>query len=515
MNINTNLTADIISILKNYWPSYLGVFVMEFFSLLISKYVIDMLSINYMENIEYIITWIIFMLLSIFLYWSIQTNRWFQRSRYTILFHFFVSFVIITTIFHYIYPCYIEGTKNDIIFVRYWLTAIGVFFVFLVEYLYIHKERKGICIVFWVNNHSANEATILQSLARARTKVEETTRNIQIVIPPFGIAQNYKECKRYINSIFNQADAVIFSSIIDSPPGSEFGYSFSGFSSIMNDRNIKRGKHDNESVKWFMEESTRCYEWNTLNFTTNQISRQIKIAANLTNLFLMYVSCIYLQKHKYSDAIGVADKLYTYNKTGITRFDDAVRELLAHSYISALYIEEYDNQNYKRATEILNECVQKLPQIRYTLMYCLSMARLYFYKGDIKMSKKMTKDVKDQFPNSDWYVSINRAFFAIYEKKAKEMVTNYRRLLKLQKQDKEEVDFAIRFLMIESKRSHDKVYQMYLTHGIAYLYLYLDQRESDKYLNDTIIFAGVNGYQELETMRNLIKNSKGKLGVRK
>ena len=415
---------------------------------------------------------------------------------------------------YFVYPFLIEGTKFDIALIRYWLPVIVMLIFAICSYLFVCKKRNGLCIVFIVKNHSQYERDIMQALIAARNKVEETASNIQIVIPPFGIVESLEGCRHYINSHFNQADAVIYASLIDSPQGNEFGYLFNGFASMMSDRYVKKENQDEESVKMLMDESYRCHEWNTLNINTDQISRHLKVAANLTHLFLMYVSCIYLQKHKYTDAIGVADALYTYSTTGNMRYDDVVKRLLIHSYIMAQYIEEYDNQDYVRAHEILDECVRKLPQMKNTLSYDLSMARINFYENNLSESKRMTRKAKVSHSNAEWYVTVNMAFYAIYEKKPKEVVSYYKRLLKMHKQERKDVDYVIRFLKIEVGKSNDRVYLMFLYHGISFLYLYFDDAQSDKYLRKIRDYAGVNGYQELEEMRKLIQWSRGKLSVK-
>ena len=511
MGINTNFTGDAPKLIKELWPTFWGLVFVWVLEILISIWSFQALKL---DSLLFMTIWGAFLFVTTFLIWTIHTKRWFQRTSYLILIHYVGIICVGACVYLWIYPFLIKGTGLDIALIRYWLTAIVVIALMACSYYNVCKKRDGLCIVFMVKNRSQHEHDIMQALVAARDKVEETANNIQIVIPPFGIAETPKGCKRYINSHFNQADAVIFASLIDSPQGSEFGYSFNGFTSMMSDRYVKKENRDDESVKMLMDESYRCHEWNTLNINTNQISRQLEVASNLTHLFLMYVSCIYLQKHKYSDAIGVADALYTYSITGIKRYDDAIRELLAHSYITAQYIEEYDNQDYGRALEILDECVQKLPQMRSTLTYDLSMARIHFYEGNLQESKNMTKRAKARHSNADWYVAVNLAFYAIYEKKPKELFSHYKRMLKMQKQDKKEVDYAIRFLKIEASKSNDRAYLMFLCHGIAFLYLYFDQSRSDKYLKQTRDYAGVNGYQELEEMRNLIQTSRGKLKVK-
>lgn len=511
MGINTNVTADAPKLIKELWPTFWGMVFVWVLEVVFSMWLSQSLKI---ESPTLVALWSLFLFVTTFLVWTIQTKRWFQRTGYWILLHYFGTLLIVCTVY-LTYPYLIERSKLDIPYIRYWLPVVIGAILITCSYLYICRKHNGLCVVFLVRNQSQYERDILQALAEAQSMVEQVADNIQIVIPPFGIANTPKGCERYINSHFNQADAVIFASLIDSPQGSEFGYSFNRFTSMMSDRYIKKRNRDEESVRVLMDESYRCHEWNTLNINTDQISRHLEVAGNLTHLFLMYVSCIYLQKNKYTEAIGVSEALYTYASTGNARYDDLVRELVVHSYVTAQYIEEYDNQDYNRAHEILDECVRRIPQMKHSLLYELSMARIYFYEGNIKESKRITKSIKTNRPTAGWYVTTNLAFFAIYEKKPGEMVSHYKRMLKMQKQDRREVDYAIRFLKIEMSKTNDLSYMMGLCHGIAFLSLYFDETQSDKYFKKTRDYVSIAGYRELEPMRQLIISSKGKLGIKK
>ena len=174
---------------------------------------------------------------------------------------------------------------------------------------------------------------IKKSLEEARYRIEEIDPDIQIVIPPFGIANSIRAAEKYINGHFNQADAVIFARMTDSNEGSEFGYQFTKFTSRFSNRYIKASEMMTNEVDYLMTQSYKCHEWNTLNIDKDSISQTLEVAGNLQDLFLMYVSCIYLYKNKYSNAIAVADRLYTYTGTGNTGFDNMVKELLAQDGI--------------------------------------------------------------------------------------------------------------------------------------------------------------------------------------
>ena len=512
MGFNTNISIDILKLIEKLWSKIWGLILLCIFEIAFGIWGYS--SINCDVSIKICIHVECLLLLATILVWAIHTKRWFQRTGNKVLFIYFGVICLGSLIYFYVYS-YFTGTKYDILYVCYWLPIFGIVLLLGVANYYISKKRTDLCVVFMVSNQSRYEQDIMQALIEARNKVEQIDSKIKIVIPPFGIVNSVNECKKYINGFFNQADAIIFASLINSPEGSEFGYSFTRFSSLMSDRYIKKETRDDDEVAILMDESYRCHEWNTLNINTDQISRQLKIAGNLTHLFLMYVSCIYLQKHKYTDAIDVADSLYTFTSTGNQRYDNLVQNLMANSYLTAQYIEEYDNQDYHKAHSILEECVRKLPHMKKTLAYNLSMARIYFYEGNLKRSKQMTKQVKGFSGNSEWYVAINMAFYAIYEKKCKEIVSYYKKMLKMQKQDKKEVDYAIRFLKIELDKTNDITYKMRLCHGLAFLYNYLDENKSKMYLRKVNSYASIDGYRDLETMRELICTSRGKLRVKK
>ncbi len=514
MGVNTNFSIDILRLVEKLWPKIWGILLLCVVEIAFGVWGYRLINID-VSIIILTCVGVVIMLATLLL-WAIHTKRWFQRTSYKVLLIYFIIVSLGTLIYIYVYPYFIAETKYDILHIRYWLT-LTVIVVSFSGYVYytITKKRDDLCVVFMVSNQSRYEQDIMQALIEARNRVEQVDNKIKIVIPPFGIVNTSKESRKYINGLFNQADAIIFSSLMNSPEGSEFGYSFTRFSSLMSDRYIKKETRDDDEVAILMDESYRCHEWNTLNINTDQISRQLKIAGNLTHLFLMYVSCIYLQKHKYTDAIDVADSLYTFTSTGNQRYDNLVQNLMAHSYLTAQYIEEYDNQDYQKAHSILEECVRKLPHMKKTLAYNLSMARIYFYEGNLKGSKQMTKQAKGFSGNSEWYVAINMAFYAIYEKKCKEIVSYYKKMLKMQKQDKKEVEYAIRFLKIELDKTNDITYKMRLCHGLAFLYNYLDENKTKMYLRKANSYACIDGYRDLETMRELICTSRGKLRIKK
>ena len=510
MGLNLNGTADVPKLVEKIWSTIWGVFV---------AFLIEIIAVVYFNHTILNSSWIyvglllIMLLPTTFLLWAIATKRWFQRSTYWTLLAFIAVLATGVLFYSFLYPLWIERTKYDLPFVQWWGSGLTIILIGIVSYLcfFRFESHKKLCIVFLVSNRSTHEHDIKKSLEEARHRIEEIDPNIQIVIPPFGIANGIHAAERYINGHFNQADAVIFARMTDSNEGSEFGYQFTKFTSRFSKRYIKESEMMTNEVDYLMTQSYKCHEWNTLNIEKDNISCTLEVAGNLQDLFLMYVSCIYLYKNNYSNAIAVADRLYTYTGTGNNGFDNMVKELMAHSYVIAEQSEEHENRDFARAHEILDECIVKLPSMKYSLSYKLALARLYYYEGNLRESKRVTKDVRNSFKNSEWFWTINMAFYAIYERKPKEVLTHYKRLTKITPPGLEEVEFPRRFQEKELKETSDNQYKLFLLHGIAFLSLFTDEKLSARHLKEVEKYNSFEGYCELKKVRDLIESQRGKL----
>lgn len=510
MSLNTNGTIDIPKTVRELWPSMGGMFFVWVLEVVLSFWLYQTLQL---DAIVWLGVWGLFLFVTTFIIWTIHTKRWFQRTGYIILLSYLGIIGIGVCVYYGVYPKIIAGTRIDWPFIRYWGTALFVVFSSgLLYFCYFNGgKRDDLWIVFLVSNRSCHERDIKKSLEEARNQIERITRNIHIIIPPFGIANGISQCERYINGHFNQADAVIFASMTDSSEGSEFGYKFTRFTSRISKRYIKTNKGDEIDIDHVLTESQKGREWNTLNISKDDISRTLEVAGNLKDLFLMYVSCIYLYKHRYSEAITVTDQIYTYRATGNITFDNVVKDLMANAYVTAARAEEQENRDFDRANALLEECIRKLPQVRYSLPYKLALARLHYYNNNLHESKKVTKSVKASFPWAEWYWTINLAFYAIYERKPKEVYTHYKHLLKAPYPTREEVEFSIRFQEKELKDTIDDQYRLFLYHGLAFLNLYVNEKKSKRYIEMADVYANIEGYEALARMRELINNSRGKL----
>ena len=80
---------------------------------------------------------------------------------------------------------------------------------------------------------------------------------------------------------------------------------------------------------------------------------------------------------------------------------------------------------------------------------------------------------------------------------------------------KDEVEFAINFQLNQYKNTCDDQYRMFLLHGMAFLYLYLDKKKSLSYIKKTESYKNIQGYDKLSKLRDIITDYKGKLHLRK
>jgi hypothetical protein len=103
------------------------------------------------------------------------------------------------------------------------------------------------------------------------------------------------------------------------------------------------------------------------------------------------------------------------------------------------------------------------------------------------------------------------AFYAIYERKAKEVYSHYRRLTKIAPPGLEEIEFPRRFQEKELKETHDDQYRMFLLHGISFLSLFTDDKASIRLLKEVERYSKLEGYNDLQKVRELIESQQGKL----
>ena len=518
---STNLLSILGLIFRSWrWPKGL---LLAIFLELCLIFFFEILNLSLLSKVS------LFMLSAMItsLIWVVSNKRAFQKTGYWIFLWFSIVIGIICLFPTFVYNNYIINSSWDLPFIRFWGTTVVALCLFsgyyIVDFKIVHRNK--LCIVFLISNYSKYENKIRQTLENARYKIESEVANINIVIPPFGIADDVKKCDFFINNLFCQADAVIYTRIIDS--NDEFGYKLTNFTSRMNSRHMSQ-KVDDIDHCHILSEASKCKDWNTLNKEGNSIAKKGIMANDLYQLLLIYVGCIYLYKRMYSDALPIADKLFRHSGEDGSRLNDLTNALLADAYLTAAQWEEQENQDYNKALNNLHDCVVRLPYISTTLRYKLAMARNMLLLGNIKESKKMTKSVTPSSSTRnavngyirdphmyDWYVNINLAFYAIYERRPLEVISNYKRLFKSPSPNKKEIEFAINFLQNQYKTTYDDQYRMFLLHGIAFLSLYIDKKKSMSFLERAESYKEMQGYSQLLKLRNLITEYNGNLRIRK
>lgn len=524
LNMNNNITTNTIEVLKyiiSRWKWFHGLLTV----ILIELVLIYCISINQQDVLLIKAGLAAAMFVITFFVWVISTNRWFHRTQYWVLLWITLIWACSGLFAYLVYPTFIENTKYGDEFVRWGGASITGVLTFLIYYLVDFKiwKRKSLYIVFLVSDSSKNEEKILSTLNAARREIEEASKDIKIIIPPFGISDSIKECECFINGWFCQADAVIYAKMIESDD--EFGYKFKDFTSRMNSHRLPRKKEDGIDVNLVLSEASKCSDWNTLNIKRDSITKKEFIANNLSHLLLIYVGCIYMYKRQYSEAMPVANRLFE-QRTDNAALNAITRDVIAEAYLTAEQWEEQEKKDCEKALATLLECKQRLPYIASVLRYKLSMARVCMLMGDIKKSKKYTRSVTPPTrydvhgpsidPHAhDWYIDINLAFYAIYERKPKEIISNYKKLFKAPAPDNTEVNFAIRFQLNELEKTVDNQYRMMLYHGLAFLHLYLSHKNAMKYLRKAEHLRNENGYQQLVELRDIISKDNRKLSLRK
>lgn len=514
-------TSELFKLITRFWRWPIGLLIVLFIELS-AIFFTDIFGTQFISK-EFLF---IFGAIITFLVWVVSNKRAFHKTGYWILLWSSIIMGMSYLFPTFIYNSFIIDSFLDLPYIKWGITAFIAFCCVIIYYIIDFKiiHRNKLTIVFLISNVSRFEERIRTTLEEARYKIENEETNINIIIPPFGIVNTVKKCERYINNLFCQADAVVYTRIIDS--NDEFGYKFTDFTSRMNCRHVSNKVNDINHNQ-VLSEASKCKDWNSFNKEGNSITKKEIMANDLYQLLLIYVGCIYLYKSMYSEALPIVDKLF-YKSRGDNKLSHLTNELISYAYLTAEQWEEQENQNYNKALQNLLECRSRLPYISTVLRFKLAMARVMLLLGNIKESKKYTKSVipsnftkKNVNGNTqlshvyDWYVCINFAFYAIYERKPLEIISNYRKLFKCPSPCKDEVEFAINFQLNQYKNTCDDQYRMFLLHGMAFLYLYLDKKKSLSYIKKTESYKNIQGYDKLSKLRDIITDYKGKLHLRK
>lgn len=413
--------------------------------------------------------------------WLFSSKRILLRSAGLVVFWLFISLTLTACFYWVLYPRVISGTSTDYPYIQIWgsvLVFIAIVLLGLIIDCWIIKGKK-LLIVFAVNNESVTvEKNIRSSIDPVVNSIHDTDQNVRLVVLPFGVLKNIKSSVRYIKRPLTRADAVIFASVVDDPDTSPAGYVFTSFSSRINERRFVEEERKKTVHDAVLDAHTRSKDWNFLNSANDNCSRKIAISKNLEDMLRMYIGCIYLMKHDFKAALPYTNNaIYRENKNSVSY--SMASTLYSYSMLSAARELENVDHDYDAALEQLNRLGKMLPVNSTDPGYNKAMARVMYYKGNLKASEDYTRRFKD-LPEHRWGYELNMGFYAIKRKKVLEFVQHYKNLRKHYPCEQAEPEFAIHFLEYQKDNTRDEDYIVLLQIAIAYLHLYISPKKAKK-----------------------------------
>lgn len=515
MSENVNITGNLLEFINTigqYWTRKKGLFlilVLEFFFLALFWNRIGFQSVIARGLFAcglVVITAIV---------WFITSKRILFRSGGFVLFWLLLSLIGAAAFYLLAYPNLIQNGEFDVPYIQLWGTVI-VFFCFItvgfcIDF-FVLKGRK-LMIVFAVNNESvAVEKVIRDSIDPAVQHIQDEDNNIKLVVLPFGIIKSVRKSEKYIKFPLTRADAIIFARVIDDTDASPTSYLFTDFSSRINERRFVREEANSNMHKAVLDIHLRCRDWNYLNVANDNCSRKLRVSRNLEDMLKMYIGCIYLMKHDFKAAVPYANNAICNAPKNDASYNIASL-LFSYALLSSAHVLENEDHEYDAALAQLNQLNRAMPVTTNDPGYNKAMARVMFYKGDIKASETYTKKFKN-LPYHRWGYELNMGFYAINKKKVLEFVQHYKNLRKYYPCEKGEIDFAIDFLERQEGQSADKDYRILLRIAIAFLTLYKSPDKAHKlikkveYRSDNIKFV-----KAITDFNAIILHSKQKLEI--
>ena len=440
--------------------------------------------------------------------WLITTQRIYFRNRG---WSFVIALGIIGLVSIYafvIYPKIIQNSKFDFPLIKLWgsilIVLLTLVIVFVIEYRYCNKNN--LLIVLFVNNKkNCVENKVRESIDIAINNIEKNFKDITIIVPSFGVFQKEEQCERYIKRPFTRADAYIKTEVVDGGEKEDISYEFYEFSSWINTKRLPE-KINSATELHEVDRIQKYQQWNYLNVEQTNCRRKIKIAENIENTLLMYVGSIYSLTNKFDKALSFVQDLNSRLKDESPRFKEKAHQIMGMAYLFAAVKEEHENHNYTSATEHLDILCDTFPNIKDSIPYSQTMARICFLKGDIKSSKQHNKRY-GELEGKMWGYELNCGFYAIYEGKTKEFVSRYKKLLKLYPEDNCNVLFAIEFLEHQRDNAKSEDYKNRLKYAIAFLYQYVNIQKAKR------MVAHLKHNVEIEPLIDIIKQQKNTLPV--
>lgn len=480
-------TLSLLQELQNIWRKKAFIFIIviiEFVSYI--KFAYKWIKTINFYHIE--IWLLILLILFTYIAWLIVSKRLFFRDSWRI-FYWVTPYLVLSAIFPlYIYPNKIKGNIN-IPYINIWgsiIIALILLFIFHIIKKRLFQDRRLI-IVFTVTCNKNNiENKVRDSINHTILNIENQFEQIKIIVPPFGFKQSLRDCERYIKRPITQADGLIYAQLMDGNEDGNLGYIFTKFTSRINEqRHINFNRKNNVFLNNILEKQRISKEWNSFNISKTGALSKLKIAENLEGMLLMYCSALYMLKNDYTTALPIAKQMY--NIEGINKHSfiyPQAANLLSKAYLASATKLEHERHDCDAAYNNIQECLKLFPNLIHNTWFLKSMARLFFYKNDVKASKKYTREFK-KIEGETWGYYLNMGFYALYEGKIDEWISYYKKLAKFQPH-KYEVKFAIEFLEYQSKNAHNHEYQSRLQYAITYLSIYVKPAKTQKDMRSII-----------------------------
>lgn len=353
-----------------------------------------------------------------------------------------------------------------------------------VKIRFFRDER--IIIVFAISSQvNTSESMIRESIEHTIANIENRFPSIKIVVPPFGYIDKVNKCERYIKRCVTQADAMIYAQIMPGNEDGNLGYIYTSFMSVINSNRHKNfNGYSNAFLGDVLSKQFSAKDWNSFNISHNTALAKLKIAENLEGMLLMYCSALYMFMTEFITALPVARRMFDLENNLHSSIAATAKELLSFAYLASAVKYEHHHHDYQQAYDNLNECLKLFPMVKNNISYIKTMARLEYYRGDIKASKKYTREFK-RIEGVTWGYCLNMGFYALCENKIGEWVNWYKKLHHYT-YSPNEVVFAVEFLEHErnelKKRDNDYLYEI----SITYLNLFTNKKRAAKKWNKIV-----------------------------
>ena len=391
-----------------------------------------------------------FLLLGLVTYfsWACLTHRWFFRDGWKVLV-WLLAWLVCSSIFPLFLLPFIQSKEIFMLtYVGVWGTILWSGFIFAILCLGRGACLKDdrLCVVFIVNVDDHKLYNIVgDAIHQTVGAIEYKFNKLHIVLPPLGFKKNEKECLKYINSSFMQADALIFAKVIKGDQDGNLGYVFTEFLSMVNGKRHKEKNFQDNILNRLLRMNIEDKTWNNYDLVTKECESKIRVASNIQSLLLMYCSAFYILLNNFEEAIPVAKQMYNLEKQDTSSAVFKLASLiLQDAYLFSATKVEHNKHEYEMAYSQLLSFSRSMPELRLSPGYDMSMARLMFLLGNIKESKKHTKNARTKL-GDHWGFYLNMGMYAMVENKVEEFVSRYKAMMKHPVQSPQ-ITFAIEFI---------------------------------------------------------------------